>query len=183
MTDWSKVGKRSRRKGGTYERKICHLLTETTKVKFKRAPRSGALLREGRVNGHFISGDLVSEMPFRYSIECKNRKAISLDAAIKNMYTSALAEAWFQCVYDAKIADKIPMLFFYVSSVKKDHVATTKDGFELLGYSGAYLFIGGFTEKFTFTIEQQKMTSELPDMYIITSDQFSAIDNHSQCFS
>jgi hypothetical protein len=182
MTNWSKVGKRSRRKGGTYERKICKLLTETTTVKFRRSPRSGALLRDGRVNGQFISGDLTSESPFAYSIECKNRKILSLDSALKNVYTSPLAESWFQCVYDADIANKLPMLFFYVSSVKKDHIAVTKDGFELLGYSGPYMFIGRFRDTFTFEIEQKEVTRDLPDMYIITTDQFKGINNYTHCF-
>jgi hypothetical protein len=74
------------------------------------------------------------------------------------------------------------MLFFYVSSVKKDHIAVTKDGFELLGYSGPYMFIGRFRDTFTFEIEQKEVTRDLPDMYIITTDQFKGINNYTHCF-
>lgn len=174
MADFSKIGKRSRRKGGDYERKICHILTDYTGVKFRRAPRSGALLREGKINGSFVSGDLICDKDFQFSIECKNRKNINIESVLKSPQTSELLEAWFQCVYDANIASKNPLLFFYMSSVRKDYVAT--DNFQLFN-NVPFMTIGNLNGPFTFTIENKEITiNELPNMHIITIDDFKQID-------
>ena len=127
MTDFSKIGKSNRNRGTAYERKIAHMLTDAFGVKFKRSPRSGALLREGSVNGDLIGGDLVCEKDFKFNIECKNCKNISLESVIKHPQTSPLIKYWCQCIYDARISsvegkEKLPILFFNVKSIRNDLV-------------------------------------------------------------
>lgn len=187
MTDWSKVGKKSRRKGGEYERKICHFLTDITGVKFKRSPRSGALLREGRISGIYISGDLTSDRDFVFSIECKNRDNISIESALKNPQTAELTKSWHQCVYDAFIASKMPLLFFYVRSVRSDFMVVDNNGLSLLFpdlSNQPVIHIRGLDEPVTHVIDNKEVTLKLPPMNILCSKALDGVDfNNNETFA
>jgi hypothetical protein len=127
MPDFSKIGKSNRSRGASFERKIAKKLTEGLNYKFKRSPRSGALLREGAINGMFIGGDLVCERNFKFSIECKNCKDSNIESLLKTPQTAALTKYWCQCVYDADVTKsstfpKYPLLFFHMKSVRTDYV-------------------------------------------------------------
>jgi len=138
LADFSKIGKSNRQRGGAYERKMAKMLTDGFGIKFKRSPRSGALLREGAFNGVFLGGDLACERDFRFSIECKNCKDSNLEAVLKNRETASLVKYWCQCIYDAEASStkkktKLPLLFFNMKSVKKDFACVCHDGWTHMG--------------------------------------------------
>ena len=176
MVDRSKIGKAARSKGARFERKICKKLTDITNVKFRRAPRSGALIRDGKVNGAYISGDLISEENFKFSIECKNRKNITLDNLLNNLHTSELIKAWHQCFYDADIADKLPIMFFHM--ITKDYVGLCEHGYNLFNDNDIpFIYIELHSENpFTFEMEKKDITLNLPNIYIIAIKEFEKFD-------
>lgn len=140
MADFSKIGKSNRSRGASYERKMAHMLTDGFGIKFKRSPRSGALLREGAFNGVFLGGDLSCEKDFRFSIECKNCKDTNIEAVLKNPETASLVKYWCQCIYDSKAAStkdrvKLPLLFFNMKSVRKDFACVCHNGWTYVGRS------------------------------------------------
>lgn len=179
MTDYSKIGRSNRNRGASYERKIAHMLTDGFGVKFKRSPRSGALLREGAINGAFISGDLTCERDFRFSIECKNCLDANIEAILKNPNTAPLIKYWCQCVYDARAAStgskhKMPLMFFNMKSVRKDYACLSDNGIAHLRLPILHLYIP--TEligEVVIDIDNQKVSmNDIPPMYIMLADEF-----------
>ena len=127
MVDFSKIGKSNRSRGASYERKVARMATALIKKEFKRSPQSGALIREGSLDGAFLSGDLVCSEYFDYSIECKNCSDIRLESLIKSASTSPLTKYWCQCIYDSTIASKKPLLIFNLKSVREDFAVITEE--------------------------------------------------------
>ena len=172
-TNWSSVGKSARRKGSTYERKVCALLSEWCGVKFKRSPRSGALLREGKINGAYIGGDLMSERDFAFSIECKNRKNINFYSALYSPQTSELIKSWHQCVYDASICEKHPLMFFHMA--QKDFVVLDNNGLNLVkstaSEAATTLTINNLGDSITFNIDKHDVSLKLPNLCILSDYQ------------
>jgi len=187
ITEWQRLGKRSRRKGHDYERKICKFLSDITGVKFRRAPRSGAMIRDGMINGTFLSGDLLSEKNFVFSIECKNRKKISLCGAIKNQQHSELIKGWHQCVYDAQISNKRPMMFFYLCNDKCDLVAVDDDGKRVLVEAGLChntpTISISIEEEITHTIGNEQVRLKLPNMNVMPLKGLQKIANYDRLFT
>jgi len=83
MTDWSKVGKKSRNKGATYERRIAHILSEwwthgESKKAFRRTVMSGGW------DKRFAAGDLLAPIPdFPFHIEIRKRQEFGLCSLLK----------------------------------------------------------------------------------------------------
>lgn len=184
MTDFSKIGKSNRSRGASYERKICKLLTGPLKAKFKRSPRSGALLREGAINGAFISGDLVCEKDFVFSIECKNCAGVNVISLLKNKATAPIIKYWCQAVYDANAATtekspKFPMLFFNADVVKKDFACISKEGLEYLKYMPqSHLYVSRENTPVEIKMDNMDVIMEdIPDLYIFLAEELvCAID-------
>lgn len=113
--NYSKVGKRSIRKGKTYERRCAKLLTEFTNVNFRKTPGSGGFNRQGGVSirEELFCGDLICDKKgFRYCIEAKNRDKFSFTALLKSPETATFTKWWYQCVNDAKGVNLKPLMFF-----------------------------------------------------------------------
>lgn len=113
--DASAVGRRSKRKGKTYEARVASLLTEFTKVPFRRVPNSGGFNKSGGVvvAEQVFTGDVFCDNPaFRYSVEAKHRQDISLTALLKKPQTASLTSYWHQCLEDAQTHNKLPIMFF-----------------------------------------------------------------------
>lgn len=64
VTDWKKVGKKSRAKGVRFERRVANMLTEITGAKWRRVQDSGRTDLKGDVF-------LVDQFPQRVLVECK----------------------------------------------------------------------------------------------------------------
>ncbi len=66
MTNWSKIGRKSRNKGARFERRIAKILSDSTKFTFQRTPLSGGMHWKGDIQ--LIDG----QYKFPFIIECKN---------------------------------------------------------------------------------------------------------------
>ena len=120
----SKKG-RGKAKGSAFERKICKFLSrwinpDSKEVYFWRSAGSGSVFTtsKGAVGGDF-SGDIyaVSEegefLTKSWSIECKDGYPdYSIDSHLKNNKSDELNGFWEQCVNDAILSNKKPMLIF-----------------------------------------------------------------------
>jgi hypothetical protein len=182
MTDFSKIGKSNRNRGASYERKIAHALTDGLGVKFKRSPRSGALLREGKINGVYIGGDLTCEKNFKFSIECKNCKDANIEAVVKNPTTASLVKYWCQCVYDSIAASdgnkvKFPLLFFNMKSVRMDYACLSHHGVTYLKRwhtdPPTHIYIPSIKGPVKIDIDNKQVEmTDIPPMYIILACDF-----------
>lgn len=109
MTDYSAVGKKSRNKGGRFERETAKILSKWWGHEFHRVPASGGL-HWGASNN--VAGDIVVplEANFPFVIECKNRE----DWTIENLFLNnkELKNWWAQVVNDSEETGKIPLLIF-----------------------------------------------------------------------
>lgn len=184
MADFSKIGKSNRSRGASYERKIASLLTDNLKVKFKRSPRSGALLREGAFNGVFLGGDLACEKDFKFSIECKNCKDTNIEAVLKNPTTASLTKYWCQCIYDTKASStdsrhKLPLLFFNMKSVRKDFACVCDKGLSFISKkeydppTPFYMTIPSIKGPIKIKIDNKIVTmSDISPMHIMVIEDF-----------
>lgn len=172
MADFSKIGKSNRSRGASYERKIAKLLTSSTGKKFKRTPRSGALLREGSIDGAFISGDVICEIPCIFSIECKNCRDINLESVLKSPATAPFVKYWCQCVYDARQSHKHPMMFAHLKSIRKDIAILCNGGSKIIDVIYPHMYVAMNTITTTIQIDNKKVTMhDIPSMNIYMADQ------------
>ena len=83
MADWTKVGRKSRNKGATYERRIAHILSEWwTHGESKRAFRRTVM--SGGWDKRFAAGDLLAPVPdFPVHIEIRKREEFALGSLLK----------------------------------------------------------------------------------------------------
>lgn len=76
MVDRKKLGKANKAKGSAYERRVAKAMTKFTGDKWVRTPMSGAW---------HIPGDIMRlKVAYEYTIECKNRRDITLLKVFKN---------------------------------------------------------------------------------------------------
>lgn len=132
MTDWSKVGKKSKGKGGNYERLVAKALKDFTGVGFRKTPNSGGFNKLGGVvvANHIFCGDLICDKPdFLFSVEAKNRKNFSFSAILANPETAPFTEWWFQTVRDASEVGLEPMLWFKPKPGSPVNMVALRDGF------------------------------------------------------
>ena len=182
MTDFSKIGKSNRSRGAAYERKISKMLTNGLGAKFKRSPRSGALLREGKINGAYIGGDLTCEKNFKFSVECKNCKNANIEALIKHPTTAPLMKYWCQCIYDADKSStikrpKLPLLFFHMKSIRTDYACVSKDGLKLFKnwdiQIPMHICVSPIHKPVIIDIDNKQIeTTDIPSMYIMLISDF-----------
>ena len=94
------MSKGSRIKGNSYERDVADLFDSNWNEKFRRVPLSGGWAKE-KVTGDIIPVDRSADN-FPFSIECKNRKTVSiLD--------------WIGQTEEDCPSNKIPLLAFHVT--------------------------------------------------------------------
>jgi len=104
----SNLGKRSRRKGGNYERKVKALLKEWLGIDLERTPLSGGFAKSRNLKS--VKGDLNTldeGVEFLLHIECKDQKRW------------ALKEWWKQATDDCP-KEKVPLVFLHQSQENKD---------------------------------------------------------------
>ena len=171
--NWSKVGRRSKRKGKTYERRCAKLLGEWTGVNFRSTPASGGFNKQGVViREEMFCGDLICDDPnFRFCVEAKNRDTFSFTGILKNPNTAAFSEWWWQCLDDATRIQKLPILFFKPDNAA-DFIALTALGLIATGYKGPHYKLSVYDDPVTITIEKKKLTVRLPTPYIINWKDF-----------
>jgi hypothetical protein len=191
-TDHSKVGKRSKRKGKTYERRCAKILKEFTDVNFRSTPGSGGFNKQGvSIREELFCGDLISDSPkFRYCIEAKNRESFSWTAILKSPDTAEFTKWWHQCVEDAKGVNLEPLLFFKPNN-RDDFIVMTKIEWSNLLHRylkkhKSHLLcpvieLGCYDTPLTFTVEEKDqkgkkvkktVTTKLPTAVMVDWKQF-----------
>lgn len=108
------MGKTSRRKGASYERIVAQLLKSFWNEEFRRTPLSGGWAKKT------ITGDIIpvdrNRDNFPFSIECKNRKSVSIPAW--------LAQTKADCP-----ATKLPLLIFHLPRDTEEYVCLKASDF------------------------------------------------------
>lgn len=188
MVDWSKIGKRSKRRGKTYERRCAKLLMEFTSVNFRPTPASGGFNKQGAViREELFCGDLICDRSdFRFCIEAKNRESFSFVSILKNPNTAAFSEWWWQCLDDAKRTKLHPILFFKPNN-RDDFIALDGEGLAVTSYKGNYFKINVYDNPVTLKIKDRskkvtEITTTLPTPYIINWKDFVAETNSEVMF-
>lgn len=113
----SKVAKRSKETGGTFERKVAKAFTAAFKgtvheFEYHKVPRSGGL-RWGNMQNTI--GDIVTPLDFRYTIECKKHSDIDYEVLFLDREANKVADLisfWKQTWNEALRAMREPMLVF-----------------------------------------------------------------------
>jgi len=104
------MGKTSRRKGFTYERKVAHILEAVWGEQFRRTPLSGGWAKE-KITGDIVPIDRQDDN-FPFSVECKNQKALSVPA-------------WLKQAKDDCPEGKMPLLIFHLPRDNDEYVCLT----------------------------------------------------------
>jgi len=89
MTDMSKVGRKSKRKGSSFERRIAKVISPWFGEEIIRTPASGGMRSITR-------SDLTTRNPdyFPFVIECKYREDINFESIIK--YPKVIIDSWIE---------------------------------------------------------------------------------------
>ena len=101
------MGKASRDKGASFERKICKVMGDAYGVELRRTPLSGGWAQ------HYddVAGDVVAvKGKFPYCVECKNSEGWKLESLFTDKH--AWFDAWWNQVLNACPWDKTPLLVF-----------------------------------------------------------------------
>lgn len=153
-TDFSKVGKRSKRIGADYERKVSRKLNEFVgRNIFRKTPGSGGFNKQGVVIAEqTFSGDLLcDDRDFIFSVEAKNRKSLSLTHIVTRIETSEFAPWWFQCCRDSCNVLRMPIMVFRVQDV--DLVALPFECYN--EHFDSYTTTNGFDDKVSFKVKER----------------------------
>lgn len=103
------MGKKSKRKGSTYELKIAKIMSEWSGMTLKRTPLSGGWARENPE----VTGDLVCVEPgkfFPLHVECKNNESWNWERALHGQ--GPVFNAWWIQATEECPANKFPILVF-----------------------------------------------------------------------
>ena len=142
MTDFSKIGKKSKNKGKYGERRVASLLSEFTSKNFRKVPGSGGFNKQGVVVAeHIFTGDVIcDDAGFLFSVESKNRYNDFSFAQLSAVPEKApFTYWWYQTIDDANRANLFPLLFFKAAatsngSVGAECIAMTVDALDRVGY-------------------------------------------------
>lgn len=176
----SKIGKRSKRKGKTYERRCAKILGEFTGVNFRSTPGSGGFNKQGGtvIREELFCGDLICDSPnFRYCIEAKNREEFSFTALIKSPEKAAFTRWWYQCVSDAKNVGLKPLLFFKPNR-QDDFVVMTQDEWNnVYGHLDCpHYAINCYSSPITIVIEMGYGKNKTKEQFFVKLPQAVMID-------
>ena len=109
VTARSKAGKKAKRKGGTFERRMAKVFSDFWGTKFHRTPSSGGSMLKGDYN---MAGDLcTSDTDWKFHVEGKNQEAFSGFHTMLVSEKSIVWKWWEQATSECS-ADQIPLLIF-----------------------------------------------------------------------
>lgn len=187
MANFSKVGKSSRRKGGAYERRVAKLLTELTKVDFRRVPGSGGFNKQAKeiINETCFAGDICcsNEHQFLFLIEAKNRKEFSFTKLLFNP-NKGFSDWWYQCVKEANDNNLLPAMIFKPDR-GKDFIVFDKRGVNKLGINKISNFVIDVYKKKVIVFDyktKQDLKVKLPVPYVFNWPEFANKVNVKRMF-
>ena len=160
-------------KGGDFERQICKYLskwiqgTERPYV-FWRGRGSGGVFTQDMTSGKDFAGDiyLVRDdgrfLTDMFSIECKNGyKTASMDKFLKYNKSDPIHSFWNQCVNDATLTKRRPLLIYRKKGIKPIWIGVDTDTYNMLKlYLDDKRFI------------HLSWDNDLPDTYFYGMDEF-----------
>ena len=114
----SRLGRRSRNKGGNYERDVAKKFRESYNAELMRTPLSGGFAKKSEKAEDF-RGDIVpvdKNITLHLHIECKNAKSWSLPSWIKQSESDCPKS-------------KIPVVVFHQHGTSKDYIALSLEDF------------------------------------------------------
>lgn len=116
--EYVKRGKKSKRKGGNYERTIAKKFQKQYEIELKRTPQSGGFAKKSELADAFRGDITVVDKTFSLllHIECKNHKSISIPTWI--------SQAESDCP-----EGRIPIVIFHEHGTSNDYVVLTKNHF------------------------------------------------------
>lgn len=164
--DWSKIGRRSKRKGKSGEYRIAKMLSEYTGRGFRRTPSSGGFNKQGGVviAEHKFCGDVIcSDQYFLFCVEMKNRpNDFGLNQILNSPDKAPFTSWWHQTIEDAKAVSLLPLLFFK-PNVNNYLVGVTDEGLDQLCYPNPKprVRIDIFREELVIKIRDGKETKEV----------------------
>lgn len=109
-TDYSAVGRKSKRKGASFELKTAKALGAWWEDEFQRTPASGGLRWKSDNN---VIGDIVASPSSRFPfvVECKHREGNwTLESLVIGKHE--IKDWWAQVVEDGRRGHKTPLLMF-----------------------------------------------------------------------
>jgi len=109
----SQIGRFSRTKGLSYERKVCKILSDWSGKDFKR-----------RGVG-FSDKDIITPDNFIFSIECKKVETINPSDLTTEFPEGSLKDYWVQTKEQAKKEGKSPLLIFTKNYERADYFVTS----------------------------------------------------------
>lgn len=113
-----KIGKRSKAKGGNYERDVAKKFKAQYDEELTRTPQSGGFAKKSTKANEF-RGDIVvldEKVDFKLHIECKNAKTWSLPA-------------WLNQAESDCPKGKVPCVVFHKHGTSKDYVTLSLEDF------------------------------------------------------
>lgn len=179
VIDRSKIGKRSKRKGKTYERRCAKILIDFTGINFRSVPASGGFNKQGVViREELFCGDLICDDPkFKFCIESKNRQEFSITALLKNPETAAFTKWWHQCVEDAKRVNLKPLMFFKPNRQDDCVVLSYDDYVEIFKDLNIPMLIATtYSKPCTIKLDKEEISIKLPMPIIMDWKQFICHD-------
>ena len=113
----------SKKKGNAFERQICEILRNRFNTSFSRVPTSGAIATAQKEElsdeaKEMLSGDIIVPKNFKFSVECKSRKAFSLWELLGDAKEIEWIEWFEQAAIDANRAKKEPLLIMKYNNRK-----------------------------------------------------------------
>jgi len=104
----STIGKRSRRKGASFQNTVARMLSKAWDIPVLSTPQSGGL----SLKGDLCVGGNPPKYTLAYSVECKNRKDISIPVILRNPDILPISES--QVVFFKEYGSKNIWLAFDV---------------------------------------------------------------------
>lgn len=185
-TNWSAIGKRVKRRGKTYERRVAKILHEFTSIGFRSTPSSGGFnkLSETTIREELFCGDLICDNPnFRYCVEAKNREKFSFTAILKNPSTAAFTHWWHQCVTDAKNANLEPLMFFKPNRQDDFLVMTHEEYHKFYSSTAPYFTLWTYMEPIKLKLDKDEdIIVNLPIPIVIDWKKFVQHNNSKFMF-
>ena len=114
------MAKNSKNKGSRFERVVAKFWQDWTGYTFSRTPGSGGWAKAKDSFGDLVCTDSRHSRRFPFSIECKSYQDIRFEHLLLGNKSCKILSFWEQATYDAKRANKIPILIMKYNNMPKE---------------------------------------------------------------